>query len=119
MKENVDGRQGKINMIITFDDHGVSGHPNHQALFKGVNDLMERRLVRDVEVMTLTSVNILRKYLGIIDVNFILDEWQSWRFNVFEAYKTLAEHKSQLVWFRKLFVIFSRYTYINSFYRYV
>lgn len=33
MKENVDGREGKINMIITFDDHGVSGHPNHIALF--------------------------------------------------------------------------------------
>ena len=75
--------------------------------------------MRDLEVMTLTSVSILRKYLGIIDVNFIMDEWQAWRFNVLEAYNTLAEHNSQLVWFRKLFVVFSRYTYVNSFYRYV
>ena len=38
----------------------------------------------DVEVMTLSSVNIFRKYLALVDVNFIWnDEWQAFRINVF------------------------------------
>jgi hypothetical protein len=37
------------------------------------------------------------------------------RLNYFHGLKAMAVHKSQFVWFRKLFVLFSRYTYINTF----
>jgi len=30
------------------------------------------------------------------------------------AYKMMAAHASQFVWYRRLFVIFSRYSYINT-----
>lgn len=118
-KERVDGRDGRIDIIVTFDDQGVSGHPNHCAIFHGVSELMKQRMI-DVEVWTLTSVHLIRKYIGLADINFVwVDEWQCTRLNMVEAYLTLAEHASQLVWFRKLFIIFSRYTYLNSFIRYV
>lgn len=119
-KENLDGAGGKIDIIMTFDDQGVSNHPNHIALFHGVSKVMSDSMLQDMEVYTLTTVNILRKYIGLVDINLcFVDEWQAFRFNFFEAYMTLAEHASQLVWFRKLFILFSRYTYVNSFYRYV
>ena len=74
----------------------------------------------DLEVLTLTSVHLVRKYISIADVNFVwTDEWHSFNYNCCEAYRTLAEHVTQLVWFRKFFIILSRYTYINSFKRYV
>ena len=80
---------------------------------------MEKRLI-DVEVMALSTVAIWRKFIGILDVNLLWqDEWHAFRYNFISAYRTLAQHESQLVWFRKLFIIFSRYTYINSFSRYV
>ena len=98
----------------------MSGHPNHGAVFAGVSRLMEQKLVSDVEVLSLASVNILRKYIAIADVNFTwVDEWQAFGLNPFESYRVLALHVTQMVWFRKLFIIFSRYTYVNSFYRYV
>lgn len=35
--------------------------------------------------------------------------------NVRDAYKSMAIHKTQFVWFRKLHVILSLYTYINTY----
>ena len=119
-KENLDGKKAKIDMIMTFDEHGVSSHPNHIAIYNGVSKLMNERMMSDVEVFTLSTVHILRKYIGFVDINIcLMDEWIAYRFNFIEAYMTLAEHATQLVWFRKLFIVFSRYTYVNSFYRYI
>ena len=119
-REALDGESGKIDIIVTFDQYGISYHPNHCAIFYGIEHMMKSNALLDIEVFTLTTVMLWRKYIALADVNFILtDEWQAYRLNVYEAYKTLAEHTSQLVWFRKLFVIFSRYTYVNSFTRYV
>ena len=65
------------------------------------------------------TVNLLRKYFGFLDILLIwITEWHAFRYNFYEAYQTLAEHESQLVWFRKFFIIFSRYTYANSFDRF-
>ena len=81
-------------MIITFDNAGVSSHANHIAIFHGISYLMEKKMI-PVEVMTLTTVMIVRKYLGLIDVCFIwTNEWHCFRFNFIEAYRTLALHKS-------------------------
>ena len=118
-KEASDGPSCKIDIIITFDDEGVSGHTNHKATFHGVKELMTKKMI-DVEVMTLTTYGILRKYIGAIDINFILpNEWHAFWFNNCAAYSNLAAHESQLVWFRKFFIILSRYTYVNSFSRYI
>ena len=119
-KETTDGPEGKIDIIITFDEKGVSGHCNHKSVFHGCERLMEKKMVDDCDLMALKTVSTWRKFIGILDVNFLWnDEWHAFRYNVISAYRTLAQHESQLVWFRKLFIIFSRYTYINSFVRYV
>jgi len=79
-------------MIVTFDAHGVSEHPNHIAIFHGVKKLMAEKMI-DIELLTLNSVNILRKYIAFADVNFtFMDEWQAFRINVCEAYMVLACH---------------------------
>lgn len=70
-KSSIDGEEGKINMIVTFDGQGVSGHPNHGAVYDGVATLMEKRLVSDMEVLTLSSVHFLRKYIAFADCNFL------------------------------------------------
>ena len=51
-KETVDGPQGKIDIIMTFDEQGVSGHINHKQVFHGVSRLMEKKMV-DCEVYAL------------------------------------------------------------------
>ena len=35
--------------------------------------------------------------------------------NIIKAYRTMSLHRSQFVYYRKLFMIFSRYSIINSY----
>lgn len=69
-----EGPQATIDAIITFDQHGISSHPNHIALFRGAKQFLTN-LMRDhtgfacpITLYTLTSINILRKYSFIFDI---------------------------------------------------
>ncbi|KAK7269235.1 hypothetical protein RIF29_21953 [Crotalaria pallida] len=113
----------KINMIITFDNYGVSGHCNHRDVHYGVCKVLYDTLQRDIEVWELVSNNILRKYSGPVDI------WLSMFLPMLHPNETMqclinehphrsvlamAQHSSQWVWFRKLFVAMSSYTYMNT-----
>ncbi|KAG5024874.1 hypothetical protein AAZX31_08G078800 [Glycine max] len=112
-----------IDMIITFDSYGVSGHCNHRDVHYGVCKLLHDILQRDIEVWELVSTNILRKYSGPVDI------WLSIFLTMLHTNGTMqclvnehsrrsgiamAQHSSQWVWFRKLFVTLSSYTYMNT-----
>ncbi|XP_068469693.1 uncharacterized protein [Phaseolus vulgaris] len=112
-----------IDMIITFDFYGVSGHCNHRDVHYGVCKLLHDTLQRDIEVWELVSTNILRKYSGPVDIwlsiflamlhsngtmHCLVNE------NSRRSFKAMAQHSSQWVWFRKLFVALSSYTYMNT-----
>ncbi|KAL8010704.1 putative deacetylase LmbE-like domain superfamily [Plasmopara halstedii] len=118
--------------VFTFDDYGVSGHPNHIASYYGVSQAireLEHKCsaatasdnTRIVRGWALQSTNILRKYLGVLDM--ALSYWESrgtkqhfvFVFRPRWNYNAMALHRSQFVWYRRLFVIFSRYTFINTF----
>ena len=109
-----------IDMIVTFDDQGVSGHPNHIDVHNGLKHLNANTSLQ-YDFMTLESVNIVRKYSSYADIMLCNDT----RFMLFfsanpiESYRALALHASQFVWFRKLFVVFSRYTFVNSMERFI
>ncbi|PRP74247.1 n-acetylglucosaminyl-phosphatidylinositol de-N-acetylase-like [Planoprotostelium fungivorum] len=102
-----------LEMIITFDDYGVSGHPNHIAVHRAV-----KKVHKDICVPchTLDSTNILRKYIGVADapLSYKFGQWSFFHWNLLSNYKAMSAHASQFVWFRRLFVLFSRYTYINT-----
>ena len=109
-----------ISNIVTFDEYGVSGHHNHSSLF------FAAKRVPGVSLFSLESVSILRKYLSILDIpisliyNLIMPS-KSWIEMVsLEDYLSvlrvaLFRHSSQMVWYRRLYSIFSRYMFINSF----
>ena len=78
-------------MIVTYDQYGITEHPNNCAVFEGVKKMMQDKMVSETEVLTLNTVNILRKYIAFADVNLCFaDEWQAFRLNICEAYSTLA-----------------------------
>lgn len=62
-----------IDVIITFDKHGVSSHPNHTSCYDGavafLTELMRGRSGWEapVTLYTLNSVNIFRKYAHVLD----------------------------------------------------
>ncbi|XP_017204342.1 N-acetylglucosaminyl-phosphatidylinositol de-N-acetylase isoform X4 [Oryctolagus cuniculus] len=59
--------------VVTFDAGGVSGHSNHVALHTAVRALHSNgKLPKGCSVLTLQSVNVLRKYLAILDLPWSL-----------------------------------------------
>ena len=62
-----------IDVLLTFDKHGVSNHPNHRSLYHGAVHFL-RTLMKDkagfscpITLYTLSTTTLLRKYLGIFD----------------------------------------------------
>lgn len=62
-----------IDVLITFDAHGISEHPNHRSLYYGATTFLQQ-LMRGhsgwecpVTLYTLPSINILRKYSAMLD----------------------------------------------------
>ncbi|XP_021909337.1 probable N-acetylglucosaminyl-phosphatidylinositol de-N-acetylase [Carica papaya] len=109
--------------IITFDNYGVSGHCNHRDVHYGVKKFLVNNPQRNIEGWELVSTNILRKYSGPVDIwlsnlygmngpggvmHCLLNEQPK------KSFFAMAQHSSQWVWFRKLFVSFSSYTYVNT-----
>ncbi|KAL9125027.1 MAG: hypothetical protein Q9217_005708 [Psora testacea] len=131
-----------IDVLITFDKYGVSLHPNHISLFYGAKawlaDLMAGKSGWrcPVELYTLTTTNILRKYLSFLDGPTTLligalrgasltkkkarDETPSLVFiSSFGEYRKgrnamTQGHKSQMRWFRWGWIGVGRYMVVND-----
>ncbi|KAI0078335.1 LmbE-like protein [Panus rudis PR-1116 ss-1] len=132
-----------ITTILTFDEYGISGHANHYSLPKGVLHLISTSLSSPSylnnrpppRLFTLISVPVYRKFLGlhsliynklriyatsylqgpqrqhtsVIPMTFIAG-----LFEYVTALEAMLQHQSQLVWFRWLYVTFSRYMWVNE-----
>ena len=119
-----------INTVVTFDKRGVSGHPNHKAIYFAICDEedIQKFKGRRIECYFLETVNILRKYVSLFDFfysvfscytaklmkkgkNLVVTR----RFNdIITTTNAMKKHKSQFVWFRKLYIAFSRYIIMNT-----
>lgn len=101
---------------MTFDDRGVSGHPNHISVHKGVLRVLMLKQFMVKEVLALRTNMLYRKYMSYVDIlSMAAFDLNFCVFNPLISWKALKIHNSQFVWFRKLFVAFSSYTYCNSF----
>lgn len=109
----------KVKNVITFDDYGVSGHSNHRSVHRSLKLLPDT-----VQVYYLESVSIFRKYLAVIDVliTIFLHSLRPRNSSIQLAsvaetttiMTALGKHSSQMVWFRKLYMMFSRYMIVNT-----
>ncbi|EFQ25317.1 GlcNAc-PI de-N-acetylase [Colletotrichum graminicola] len=69
-----------IDVLITFDAAGVSSHPNHISLYHGARAFIsalsaDPRWPSPVDLYTLTSVSLLRKYSNFLDTIPTLLSW--------------------------------------------
>lgn len=130
-----------IDVLITFDAGGVSGHPNHISLYHGAKAFVAALVVGKpgwappVDLYTLTTVPVARKYLAFLDVLATLTSWAfgadkkdkmhpgglvflnglAGHGSITTAWKAMVSaHKSQMVWFRYGWISLSRYMYIND-----
>lgn len=126
---------GRI-VLLTFDEMGVSGHVNHVDTFYGVRDLIRKKpTIRcgseeiSIEAWQLeTERNLFMKYVPVLEWFLLLLSLFTKRTIVLSNdsphvyrcqkpalnWQAMATHRSQFVWYRRLFVIFSCYTYVNK-----
>ena len=119
----------QLNLIITFDHYGISGHPNHISTYHGVKYYLQQQLNQKNKVVNgykLISHNIIRKFTGMFDIpvtlvqTFIDNNHLNYYLttNPIDTWIAMTLHESQFVlipyWWRRFFVILSRYTYINT-----
>lgn len=69
-----------------------------------------------IKVFLLESVPVYRKYISFLDVlNIIRSPNVCISLNPTKIYLAMLQHRSQLIWFRYLYIIFSRYIFINTY----
>jgi len=113
------------NVVLTFDNAGVSGHPNHISTSSGAQRALELvhgdAKLPQFELFLLKSVGIHEKYLGplclLLERESVADA-AAVSCSAPACLAALAVHWSQLVWYRVLFTLFSRYAYVNTFFRF-
>jgi LmbE family N-acetylglucosaminyl deacetylase len=99
------GRAGRA------EQAGRVGRAEQAAGRNGSTSLQPRRCVG----LKLVSTNIARKYMGPLDAvfsAFATHVFWNWRPGM--NYQAMQAHASQFVWYRRLFVVFSRYTFMNT-----
>jgi N-acetylglucosaminylphosphatidylinositol deacetylase len=112
--------QWNISTIISFDQYGISGHRNHSAIYYALLNLSE---TSRIHFLSLQSLPIYRKYLTLIELirNYFMTKSINIKTFILPVkdsltpHKAMFEHRSQLVWFRYLYLLFSRYIWINDF----
>ncbi|XP_026184105.1 N-acetylglucosaminyl-phosphatidylinositol de-N-acetylase [Mastacembelus armatus] len=114
-------RTHSFNMVLTFDGRGVSGHANHTAIHKAVSHLaFTGQVPNDCCLLSLVTVGLLRKYISFLELplSWLLPSClcciigsQGYR----QAKAAMLCHRTQLLWFRYLYITFSRYMFINTF----
>ncbi|KAE8363675.1 putative deacetylase LmbE-like domain-containing protein [Aspergillus caelatus] len=136
-----------IDVLLTFDRHGISNHPNHRSLYYGAVHFL-RTLMKDksgytcpVSLYTLTTTNILRKYIGVLDAPLSMargavdalfsslkgssraskDDTPARLLFVSSVGEWMTAqsamvkaHRSQMVWFRYGWISFGRYMAVND-----
>ncbi|KAK3944328.1 putative deacetylase LmbE-like domain-containing protein [Diplogelasinospora grovesii] len=140
-RDNGTAPTASIDVLITFDADGVSGHPNHKSLYHGARQFGAALVAgksgwaSPVDIYTLTSVSLLRKYTGFLDVVPTLASWAlrtemkdkkhpgglvflnglAGKAGLPTAWKAMVSaHKSQMAWFRYGWITLSRYMVIND-----
>lgn len=132
-----------IDILVSFDHNGVSGHINHRAVGSAVNTLIQSKNNTRIKMSyQLKSVSLLRKYSSIFDFYFTFisfiprlirsllscvipfklismpDSSRMLLINTpsdyFVSRAAFANHQTQFSWDRYLYLIASRYMFINE-----
>ncbi|KAL2086994.1 hypothetical protein ACEWY4_018053 [Coilia grayii] len=114
-------QRSSISVVLTFDEGGVSGHANHKALYKALSHLAGTgQIPHGCHILALNTISIFRKYISIMELPIsrlipsdLCCAIGSKGYN--QAKRAMFSHRSQLMWFRHLYICFSRYMYVNTY----
>ena len=113
-------KNNDIQTILTFNEDGVTKHPNHISCFNGLVHFIkknrEKNKKKQINFFLLDSFNPVFKYTFFFPfITFFFREFGFFNYNFFTSYKFMSIYNSQFNWKRKLYVFFSGYSFFNSY----
>lgn len=132
-----------IDVLVSFDNNGISGHLNHRSVAFAVRLLTQNNTNMSIKMSyELQSVSVLRKYSSLLDFylifisyiprllhslishlipfNLISSPNRSYMLLIntpndyLRSRSAFASHQSQYSWDRSIYLIASRYMFINE-----
>lgn len=110
----------KIENIVTFDKFGVSGHKNHKSCHKAVYGIFRKLQAtgKRTGIYFLRTETVFRKFIiffnnsrdVLLTVPVIFNKT---RVTYFYGLSNMLYHRSQLSWYRCLYIMFSSYMHAN------
>ena len=86
------GKESEIQILVTFDEYGISYHPNHMCVNQGVCKVISDQQF-SLELFTLKTVHFLRKYISYADItNCEPDLFHLFTYSLYEPVHALALH---------------------------
>jgi N-acetylglucosaminylphosphatidylinositol deacetylase len=110
-----------VSSILTFDDYGISGHPNHISLNHGLVLFLKQNT--KIKGYSLKSISLIRKFTFVIDIiptillNMLNSDVSTITASFTEYFRvrnSMLLHQSQMLWFRHFYIMLSRYMLIND-----
>ncbi|KAI5189068.1 N-acetylglucosaminylphosphatidylinositol deacetylase [Nematocida sp. AWRm77] len=97
--------------IVTFDRGGASGHSDHKECYTLAKKLCQK--IGSRSFYTLATYSLLGKYwYGVFDIENKIVFANNLKESI-ECRLRMGYHKSQLLWFRYLYILFSTYMDVN------
>jgi len=133
-------KQFQIDLLITFDHDGISGHLNHRSIAMGIEYYIANAESTPL-IYELSTAAILFEFSSILDIfrtiiKFIPRLYRSFfstilpflfsppndqralfissPFGYFKGLKAFHAHHSQLLWYRHFYTTFSRHMFMND-----
>jgi N-acetylglucosaminylphosphatidylinositol deacetylase len=133
-------KQFEIDLLITFDRGGISGHVNHKSLAIGIEYYIEN-IEKTPLIYEISTVSSLFEYSSILDLfrtlikffprllrslfstifPFLFSSPNNQRalfvsspFGYFKGLKAFHAHRSQMLWYRHIYTTLSRHMFIND-----
>lgn len=120
--EQFSQHSGPFDLLLTFDKDGISQHTNHKACSNSVPLIYQSgAITENGRIYSLRSHGTAFKYLGLVGalVNHSSAKLRlasqdkvaflSTPFEYLRSLQAMSLHKSQMVWFRYLYLFFSTY----------
>lgn len=112
-----------VKIILTFDNNGVTKHPNHISCNEGlknyVNNNKEELIKNGIQIYFLDSFNFALQYTFIFPfLNYLFKRNGYMTMYFYYSYKWMKIYKSQFNLLRKVHTIMSGYSFFNSYTKY-
>ena len=85
--------------------------------YRAVQQLIQQKNV-SIPAFFLLSVPFLPKYAGVLNILFTpRGNLTFFNWNVLSPFRAMSVFQSQFCWYRRLYILFSRYSYVNTWIR--